>query len=158
MRSVTGWYGQSGHADVTDRGRGNTGRTVRLNLHIAALMPCGLALLMAPDPQTGGLPDDPAAVCEWEVVDGPNAGLRVGCRRDAVGSRIQISEVPGTLHKCSACGLRQLIEDDAAVDEAGRDRFKRCPCRLEVYCSGQCQRQHWPLHKRVCPRAPPPAP
>ena len=153
-RSVTGEVGVSGYALVVAGGRGSTGLAAELTLPIANLFPVGLGLLLQPDPQTGGLPRDPAAVCGWEIVAGSWTGRKVCCSRDDVGSRISVHEVPGSLHKCSACGLRQLIEDGAAEDEGGRARFKRCPCRLETYCGQDCQRQHWPLHRAVCPAAP----
>ncbi|KAL3140515.1 hypothetical protein ABBQ32_005097 [Trebouxia sp. C0010 RCD-2024] len=40
-------------------------------------------------------------------------------------------------HKCGQCGKPGAV--------------KRCSkCRLSTYCSSQCQKEHWPAHKREC--------
>ena len=36
-----------------------------------------------------------------------------------------------------------------------RDYFKKCAeCRRAAYCSKECQKKHWPVHKAVCKSAP----
>lgn len=47
-----------------------------------------------------------------------------------------------TMHVCAAC--RKASSPD--------EKFMRCSsCRVVRYCSPQCQREHWPTHKRTCP-------
>ena len=40
-------------------------------------------------------------------------------------------------------------------DIAIREYFKKCAkCRRAAYCSKECQKKHWPVHKSVCKSAP----
>ena len=38
---------------------------------------------------------------------------------------------------------------------ANKEPFKKCAkCRCAAYCSKECQKEHWPVHKTVCKSAP----
>ncbi len=46
---------------------------------------------------------------------------------------------------CGGCGKKEL----------GTSLFKRCgQCRTENYCSRECQKRQWPVHKLTCQPAP----
>ena len=48
---------------------------------------------------------------------------------------------PVPLKQCAACGAA----------EAPDRRLKKCAgCRIELYCSAECQTQRWPQHKAAC--------
>lgn len=67
---------------------------------------------------------------------------------DVRGSRFpgkMMSQVLG----CACCGA--LPQADSP--------FQYCPkCRVVVYCSQHCQREHWQEHKQLCTHAPGPVP
>ena len=49
------------------------------------------------------------------------------------------SKVPGvTLYKCRGCGKKE-------------SKMLRCSrCKSVYYCNTECQRAHWPSHKKIC--------
>lgn len=40
-------------------------------------------------------------------------------------------------------------------EQKSPQEMKECPCRTVAYCSIECQKVHWKIHKRVCPHRKP---
>ena len=59
---------------------------------------------------------------------------------EARGGGESLSYQPITLRQCAGCQ-----KDDM------KNSFKRCArCTSVVYCSVDCQREHWKVHKKIC--------
>lgn len=58
---------------------------------------------------------------------------------------------------CAACGLRELpapVQPLGSVPAEEERTLKACgACRLVLYCSAECQKGHWPEHKKACKAA-----
>ena len=58
-------------------------------------------------------------------------------------------EIPATfcgnaVQSCNSC---------TALETPDGGELLKCPCRTACYCSKECQRSHWMVHKKVCPGA-----
>ena len=50
---------------------------------------------------------------------------------------------PVPLKQCATCGVAEAHLENR--------RLKKCAgCRMELYCSAECQNQRWPQHKAAC--------
>lgn len=77
------------------------------------------------------------AVVSTNVTPGVPAMVGVAPIADATDTGATAAAV-GNAHQCRACG---------AVGVA----LKTCSaCKVTQYCSGECQKQHWPTHKAEC--------
>jgi hypothetical protein len=58
---------------------------------------------------------------------------------------------------CAACGLRVLPAPAQPLGSAPTEEartLRACgACRLTLYCSAECQKGHWPEHKKACKAA-----
>ena len=58
-----------------------------------------------------------------------------------ISSSIDKKEHAAMRRHCTYCGNSE--KDDGAD-------LSRCPCKLVYFCSTECQRAHWPNHKKKC--------
>lgn len=48
-------------------------------------------------------------------------------------------------------GLCQICKNCKKIEQLSSTRFKKCSgCKLDYYCSKECQKQHWHIHKFDC--------
>ena len=54
---------------------------------------------------------------------------------------------------CTTAGAEECCFNPFCVSRARVGRFRKCSaCKEAVYCSVDCQKQHWPEHKKACSR------
>ncbi len=94
-------------------------------------------VVIAYDPQTGRFEDIVEAL---KIIDTSSRDVRLppGCTAVELGCsdfrRLHGLPVP---RECAECGRRKGL--------------KCCSrCKAERYCSAECQKEHWPVHKAMC--------
>jgi len=69
-----------------------------------------------------------------DVVDLPVPQMRI----DKTGAATLESSVAFATNACSSCGKRD-------------PKLLRCGlCKTTLYCNAECQKAHWPVHKKSC--------